>query len=92
MVTSVLWSSSNDSKCDMSWTNTSGVDTIKCVGDQICKIGGVHCVKYKYIRESLEKHGARMPMHFECAWFLGGSVLNVEPKYGVEPNTRWEYL
>ena len=53
---------------------------------------GGHCVKYIYIRETLEKHGARMPMHFECAWFLVDSAMNVEPKYGAEPITRWEYL
>ena len=39
-------------------------------GDEICTNGGVHCVKYKYIRETLDKHGARMPMHFESASFL----------------------
>ena len=54
--------------------------------------GGEHCVKYKYIRETPDKHGARMPMHFESAWFLGGSAMKVEPKYWVVPITWWEYL
>ena len=50
-------------------------------GDEICTNGGVHCVKYKYIRETLDKHGARMPMHFESASFFGGSAMKVESKY-----------
>ena len=35
MATSVLWSSSNDSTCDISLTSTNSVDTIKCVHYQI---------------------------------------------------------
>ena len=50
-------------------------------GDEICTNGVVHCVKYKYIREALDKHGARMPMHFESASFFGGSAMKVESKY-----------
>ena len=61
-------------------------------GDEICTNGGVHCVKYKYIGKTLDKHGARMPMHFESAWFLGGSAMKVEPKYWAVAITRWEYL
>ena len=61
-------------------------------GDEICTNGGVHCVMYKYIRETPDKHGARMPMHFESAWFLGGSAMKVEPKYWAVAITRWEYL
>ena len=35
MATLVLWSSSNDSTCDISLTSTSGVDTIKGVHYEI---------------------------------------------------------
>ena len=33
-----------------------------------------------------------MPMHSESACVLGSSVVKVEPNYGAEPFTWWEYL
>ena len=75
------------------WNRTQGGNI--CNGRlnmDLCTNGGVHCVMYKYIRETPDKHGVRMPMHFESAWFLGGSAMKVEPKYWAVAITRWKYL
>ena len=47
---------------------------------------------YKYIRETLYKHGAVVPMDPERACFLGGSAMKVEPNYEAEPFTWKVYL
>ena len=54
--------------------------------------GGVHCVKYKYIREILYKDGVWMLMDSENACFIGASAMKVEPNSDAESITWREYL